>query len=134
MTIKTVRICEEADARQLLKDGAMDAFLQMWHERYPKENPAKLQQVKLVKNLTGSSLREAKQMVDEWWLEVRFEIGDRFYVRFLDDRPQLYRKQGTEWAQMSEGFPCLANLSIWFDWGLGKERPGPFRFKNYGEF
>ena len=132
MTIKTVRICEEADARQLLKDGTMDAFLQMWHERYPKENPAKLQQVKLVKNMTGSSLREAKQMVDEWWLEVRFEIGDRFYVRFLDDRPQLYRKQGAEWILATNNMTPTASggLAFWMEWP--QARPG--RFKNYGEF
>ena len=132
MTIKTVRICEEADARQLLKDGALDAFLQMWHERYPKENPAKLQQIKLIKNMTGCSLREAKQMVDEWCLEVRFEIGDRFYVRFAVDRPLLYRKAESEWILATNNMTHTASESLALGMGWPQARSG--RFKNYGEF
>lgn len=132
MPITTIRICEEEEARQMLNDGTMDRFLRHWRKQYPGDN--KLAMYRPVKHATGYTFREVKELVDNWWREVRFEIGDQLCIQYVGDEPRLYRKQGTEWAQMSEGFPYLANLSIWFDWGLGKKRPGPFRFKNYGEF
>lgn len=132
MPITTIRICEEEEARQMLNDGTMDRFLRHWRKQYPGDN--KLAMYWLMKHATGCTLREAKELVDKWWREVRFEIGDQLYIRYEGDSPLLYRKQGAEWVQTSQGFPGLVNLSIWFQWGLGKERPGPFRFKNYGEF
>ena len=141
MPIKTIRICEEEEAKQMLKDGTLDRFLQQWRQQYPGES--KMAMIKLVWNANKCGLREAKELVDNWMPEVRFEIGDRFYIRYAGDRPLLYQKSGAEWIQVTQDstHTAMTDLELWFrsleapgPWGRGLGSPKPFRFKNYGEF
>lgn len=141
MPIKTIRICEEEEAKQMLKDGTLDRYLQQWRQQYPGES--RMAMIRLVRNENKCGLREAIKLVNDWVVEVRFEIGDKFYIRYVSDCPLLYQKSGAEWIQVTREstHTALTDLELWFrsledpsPWGRGLVSPRPFRFKNYGEF
>ena len=132
MPITIIRSCEEEEARQMLEDHTLDPFLQQWHLQYPGED--RLTMIRRVIKTTGCGLHEAKQVVDQGGQVVRFAIGDRFLIRYAGDRPLLFRKRGAEWVLVTEDRTrtALDDLALWIT--AAPERPGRFRFKNYGEF
>ena len=131
MSITTIRICGEADARQMLRDGSFKDFLRMWSEQFP-EPGSKLLQIKEIHGRTGCGLREAKRIMDVSGLveEVRFGIGDDIYVRIDGDRLRLYRRDGSGWSPAGD-YCQLDGLWESFFFPAG---PAAFRFKDYGEF
>ena len=135
MSLITIRICEEADAKLMMKDGSFQDFIQMWSDQFPQVSPAKFTQIKRLKERLGCGIREAKQMVDAIpWTDdtVRFEIGDRIRIEKQYDQHNLYRKIAKDkWVCYGEIWPDT--LPGWY---LFPEKPKtcPYRFKNYGEF
>ena len=131
----TIRICEEADAKMMMKDGSFMGFLQMWSDRFPQQCVSKLQEIKALKDRYGFGLREAKQMVDAMHRDderVRFEIGDRIRIEKFNDFLAVYKKGvDGQWIYFDKVRPDTLTGLL-----LEPERPNtcPYRFKNYGEF
>ena len=130
MSILTIRICEESDAKQMLKDGTLAGFIETWATQFPGRGHGKLSQIKEIKAHCGCSLMEAKRIVDETRFidQIRFQIGDNLYVSKMGgDKIWLYRKDGSEWNLQGELESCL------YEWKLFPRKMGK-RKMEFGEF
>ena len=97
--MNTIRICEESDAKLMLKDGSFEGYLQLWLDRFPNAR-GPLERIKEIKEKYGYGLREAKAIFDTLWRDtgegVCFEIGNRFRIQKRGST-ELSFKEGTEW-------------------------------------
>ena len=53
----TIRICEESEARLMVKDGSFKEYVQGWSDRFPQKQ--KLQTIKGLHDKHGLGLRDA---------------------------------------------------------------------------
>ena len=98
MPVTTIRICEETDARIMLKDGSFQDYLQMWFDRIPKQKRPK--PVELRPWFNCGTLREVLQVYSEYMDEIRLEIGGKtLFRRMLGDSWSLYVKVGDLWVK-----------------------------------
>ena len=130
MSIVTIRICEESDAKLMLKDGTFKDYLQLWCDQFPQQGLGKLHQIKEIKDHYGCGLREAKQIADSAGLvdTVRFEIGDNLRLEKRSGGFQLYRKSASAWEPQGNVTDCL------YEWILFPKKGSVSGFKDYGEF
>ena len=135
MSLITIRICEEADAKLMMKDGSFQDFIQMWSDQFPQLGPYKLTQIKRLKERLGCGIREAKQMVDAFpWTDdtVRFEIGDRIRIEKYATFLSVHKKGSDDnWSYYGGVQPDTLTRLLLFP---EKPKTCPYRFKNYGEF
>ena len=130
MSIITIRICEESDAKLMLKDGTFKDYLQLWCDQFPGQGLGKLQQIKEITAHCGCGLREAKQLADSVDLvdTVRFEIGDNLRLEKRSGGLQLYRKTASAWEPQGNVNDCM------YEWILFPNKGEGRRFRDYGEF
>ncbi len=96
MPVTTIRICEETDARIMLKDGSFQDYLQMWFDRIPKRKRPK--PVEIRRYFNCDTLREVVQIYSEYMDEIHLEIGGKvLFKRMLGDSWSLYVKVGNLW-------------------------------------
>lgn len=135
MSLITIRICEEADAKLMMKDGSLLDFIQMWSDRFPQQTYSKLQEIKTLKNQYGFGLKEAKQIVDAMHRNdetVHFEIGDRIRIEKYATFLSVHKKGSDDnWSYYGGVQPDTLTRLLLFP---EKPKTCPFRFKNYGEF
>lgn len=98
MPVTTIRICEEPEARIMLKDGSFQDYLQMWFDRIPKlkrPTPAQLRPY-----LDNGTFREVIQVYSQCLDEIRLEIGGKaLFRRKFGDSFALFVKVGDLWVQ-----------------------------------
>ena len=102
--MKTFRICEEADAKLMLKDGTFEGYLKMWLDRFPNRGGNALQKIKEMKEEHGYGFQEAKAIYFAICHKdaVCFEIGDK--IRILNQGgTQLQTKDGKGWEIVYSG-------------------------------
>jgi hypothetical protein len=104
MSMKTFRICEEADAKLMLKDGTFEGYLQMWLDRFPNRDGSALQKIKEIKEEYGYGFKEAKDIYFAIYRNdvVRFEIGDKIKI-VSQCGIQLHTKDGKGWRIVYSG-------------------------------
>lgn len=98
MPVTTIRICEEPEARIMLKDGSFQDYLQMWFDRIPKlkrPTPAQLRPY-----FNCGTLHEVVQVYSQCIDEIRLEIGGKaLFRRMFSNSYSLYVKVGDLWVQ-----------------------------------
>lgn len=98
MPVTTIRICEEPEARMMLKDGSFRDWLQLWFDRFPQQKrptPAELRPW-----FNCGSIREILQIHSEYVNEIRLEIGGKaLFRRMFGDSWSLYVKVGDLWVE-----------------------------------
>ena len=130
MSIVNIRICEENDAKLMLKDGSLLDFIETWTAEFPGEGLGKLHLIKEIKAHCGCTLLEAKHLADAAGMrdEIRFQIGDKLYVtRSGGGNIWVYRKAGSAWNCLGEIKACL------HEWILFPTKTGRKRME-FGEF
>ena len=106
MSIKTIRICEEADAKLMLKDRSFEGYIKMWLDCFPTLGEGALQRIKAIKEEHGIGLRNAKTLYDTLWYNdaVYFEIGNKIRIRYgRNAEIQIKERKGwrTEYSDWS---------------------------------
>lgn len=99
MPVTTIRICEEPEARIMLKDGSFQDYLQMWFDRIPKQNRPTPVQLRPYLD-SGTFVHEVIQFYSQCMDEIRLEIGGKaLFRRKFDDSFSLFVKVGDLWAR-----------------------------------
>lgn len=124
MSIVNIRICEENDAKLMLKDGTLLNFIETWAAQFPGEGLGRLHLIKEIKAHCGCTLLEAKHLADAAGMrdEIRFHIGDNLYVaRSGGSNIWVYRKAGSAWSLQGDLKVCL-NEWILFPGQKGRKK------------
>ena len=128
MPMKTFRICEETDAKLMLKDSSFEGYLKMWLDRFPNLGGSALQKIKEIKEEHGYGFKEAK---DIYFVICRkdvvcFEIGDKIKI-VSQCGIQLHTKDGKGWriVYSGGGADAAATLTNYMYGILRTWRTGP---------
>ena len=118
----TIRICEESEARLLIRDGAFREYVNMWSARFPQQKP--LQRIKELHDSLGLPLKDAKTVADAAGVHdsVFFEVGSNVLIRKRYDDFAVYRKVGDIWILRDGGLDALEDESL-FDREPTTRRP-----------
>ena len=118
----TIRICEESEARLLIRGGVFKDYVDMWSARFPQAKP--LQRIKELQTSLGVSARDAMTMAVAAGVHdsVFFEVGGRVVIRKRHDNFEVYRKVGGVWVLRDGGLDALEDESI-FDIEPRTRRP-----------
>lgn len=108
----TIRICEESEARLMIKDGSFKEYVQGWSDRFPQKQ--KLQTIKGLHDKHGLGLRDAMLVsqsmgVDE---DVIFEIGDKVCLRKRNNNIDVFQKVDTMWVRHKDGMNAFDSTEL----------------------
>lgn len=110
--MKTIRICEESEARLLIRDGAFKDYVNTWSSRFPQTKP--LPRIKEIHDSFGLPLKDAKVVADAAGLHdsVIFEVGGSVAIRKHHDDHEVYRKVGNIWVLREGGLDALDDEAL----------------------
>lgn len=108
----TIRICEESEARLMVKEGFLKEYINMWSAQFPQK--MMLYQVKELKSKYGLCLRDAHKLAnvigaDE---EVILEVGDNVLLRKRNDGLAIFQKMGEFWVMVGENLDVFDSEEI----------------------
>ena len=121
MKTTTIRICEESDARLMMRDGSFLGFVEAWSNRFPQMKT--LEMIRAVKAKYGISLIDSLLLAKEMGLDdmVVFEIGDFTAVRKWHNDFEVFRKDNGVWRRVSGGLGALETEEVF-------DKPLPYAF------
>lgn len=98
----TIRICEESEARLMIRDGSFMEYVNMWSGRFPQRTL--FCHIKELKSKYGFGLHDARLVADAMGAEedVCFEVGASVLLKKRNDKIDVYRKMGNIWV-LKEG-------------------------------
>ena len=117
MKTTTIRICEESDARLMMRDGSFLRFVEAWSASYPQLTPKEFGlAAKARYGLTiGGTIKLARETgADD---VVVMEIGERTAVRKRFNALEVFRKDNGVWWRASEDLSALNSEKV-FDRSL----------------
>ena len=141
--METIRICEESEARLLLREGTLMDYVMMWSEKFPQKKTdarSKFCLIRDVKLDLGCKLLEAKLVVDSLGSNytvladsVIFEIGDCVKIEKAGGVHYLFIKLGGEWREGKMRWlaseDCESDLfPVWNRFAKAKRRPQRIEF------
>ena len=107
--METIRICEESEARLLLREGTLMDYVNMWSEKFPQKDmniKGKLLLIRDISNDLGCKLLEAKQLIDSLGDDypqladsVIFEVGNNVRITKAGNILSLSVKRKKEWFE-----------------------------------
>ena len=107
--METIRICEESEARLMIREGTFIDYVMMWSEKFPQKKTDATSKLCLIRDLKldlGCKLLEAKLVVDSLGSNytllaesVIFEIGDRVRIEKAGGVHYLFTKVNGEWRK-----------------------------------
>lgn len=107
--METIRICEESEARLLLREGTLMDYVNMWSEKFPQKDMnirGRLLLIRDISNDLGCKLLEAKQLIDSLGNDypqladsVIFEVGSYVRITKAGNVLSLYVKRKKEWFE-----------------------------------
>jgi len=107
--METIRICEESEARLLLREGTLMDYVNMWSEIFPQKDMnirGRLLLIRDISNDLGCKLLEAKQLIDSLGNDypqladsVIFEVGSYVRITKAGNVLSLYVKHKKEWFE-----------------------------------
>ena len=107
--METIRICEESEARLLLREGTLMDYVKMWSEKFPQKDMnirGRLLLIRDISNDLGCKLLEAKQLIDSLGNDypqladsVIFEVGSYVRITKAGNVLSLYVKRKKEWFE-----------------------------------
>ncbi len=98
----TIRICEESDARLMIKEGCFKEYVNMWIAHFPQRKL--ISQIKELHSKYGLGLFDARMVArakgaDE---DVILEVGDNVLLRKKNDSLAIFQKIGDIWVKVDE--------------------------------
>ncbi len=98
----TIRICEESDARLMIKDGSFIDYINMWSERFPQKNL--LTHIKELHAKYGLKASDARMVADTMGADedVIFEIGSNALLKKRNDKLTAYRRIKDLWVAVDD--------------------------------
>ena len=103
----TIRICEESEARLMIKDGSFKEYVQGWSNRFPQK--LRVKTAKEIHERFGLGLMDAlcvaqSMGVDE---DVFLEIGDKVCLRKRNNSIDVFQKEDTIWVKHKDGISAF---------------------------
>ena len=122
MKTTTIRICEESDARLMMRDGSFLGFVEAWSNRFPQMKT--LEMIRAVKAKYGITMIDSLNLAKEIGLDdmIVFDIGDMTAVRKRHNHFEVFRKDNGVWRRVSEGLGALETEEVF-------DRPLPYAYK-----
>ena len=110
-----IRICEESEARLMIRDGSLRDYVKMWSARFPQETL--LSKVTGLRDKYNMDLKESLSLARSRAENERvlLEIGDKLTVKKINDKEEVYVKTGDIWVKAPEGLKALDSEDIFED-------------------
>lgn len=110
----TIRICEESDARLMIKEGCFKEYVNMWIAHFPQRKL--ISQIKELHSKYGLGLFDANMVArakgaDE---DVILEVGDNVLLRKKNDSLAIFQKIGDIWVKVDENLDIFDSEDILF--------------------
>lgn len=98
--MKRIRICEESEARLMIRDGSFQQFVNMWCERFPQKNLITVL-LRMRKEYGYQNLKEAKDASELLGIgeTILLEVGENVVFRKRFNILSLYQKMGNIWVK-----------------------------------
>ena len=98
--MKRIRICEESEARLMIRDGSFQQFVNMWCERFPQKNLITVL-LRMRKEYGYQNLKEAKDASELLGIgeTILLEVGENVVFRKRFNVLSLYQKMGNIWVK-----------------------------------
>ena len=116
----SIRICEESEARLMIRDGSLRDYVKMWSARFPQETL--LSKVTGLRDKYNMDLKESLSLARSRAENERvlLEIGDKVTIKKINDKEDVYVKTGDVWVKNPEGLKALDSETILDDRMKGK--------------
>ena len=110
--MKTIRICEESEARLLIREGAFKEYVLMWGNHFPQQKP--FQRIKELHTTLRVPLRDAMTVADATGVHdsVLIEVGRSVVIRKHHDDYEVYRKVRDVWVLRDGGLDAFEDESL----------------------
>jgi len=101
--MKRIRICEESEARLMIRDGSFQQYVNMWCERFPQKNLLTVL-LRMRKEYGYQNLREAKDTSELFGIgeTILLEVGENVVFRKRFNVLSLYQKIGNIWVKKND--------------------------------
>lgn len=98
--MKRIRICEESEARILIRDGSFQQFIDMWCEQFPQED-LRTVLLRMRKEYGYQNLMEAKDASELLGIgeTILLEVGENIVFRKRFNVLSLYQKVVNIWVR-----------------------------------
>lgn len=98
--MKRIRICEESEARLMIRDGSFQKYVNMWCEKFPQEDWRTVL-LRMRKKYGYYSLREAADTSELFGggETILLEVGENVVFRKRFNVLSLYQKIGNIWVK-----------------------------------
>lgn len=98
--MKRIRICEESEARLMIRDGSFQQFVNKWCERFPQKNLITVL-LRMRKEYGYQNLKEAKDASELLAIgeTILLEVGENVVFRKRFNILSLYQKMGNIWVK-----------------------------------
>lgn len=103
----TIRICEECEARKMIREGCFKEYVNMWSEQFPQRKLLSL--IKELHSKYNLGLLDAHMVAramgaDE---DVVLEVGENVRIRKRNDGLSIFQKVGDIWVKIDKGIEGL---------------------------
>ena len=98
--MKRIRICEESEARLMIRDGSFQKYVNMWCEQFPQKNLLTVL-LRMRKEYGYQNLKEAKDTSELLGIgeTILLEVGENIVFRKRFNILSLYQKIGNIWVK-----------------------------------
>ena len=113
----TIRICEESEARLMIRDGSFREYVDMWSAQFPQKSAMTL--IKDAHFKYGLNLGDSRTMAEAQgaYRDICFEVGDRVILKKRNDKIEVYRRVGEIWIG-TDDLDILDSESLFDDMAL----------------
>lgn len=108
----TIRICEESEARLMIREGCFKEYVNMWSAQFPQQKL--ITQIKELHSKYGLGLFNARMVAramgaDE---DVLLEVGENVLLKKRNDSLDVFHKVGDFWVQVDAGLDVFDSEDI----------------------
>ena len=99
----TIRICEESEARMMIREGCFKEYVNMWSSQFPQRQL--FPQINELHSKYGLGFFDARMMARAMGAEedVILEVGEDMLIKKKNNRHFVYHKLGDIWVRTGEG-------------------------------
>lgn len=108
----SIRICEESEARLMIREGCFKEYVNMWSVQFPQRKL--ISQIKELHSKYGLGLLDAHKIAramgaDE---DVILEVGDNVLIRKKNDGLAIFQQIGEIWVKVDENLDVFDSEDI----------------------
>ncbi|MBQ8071883.1 MAG: hypothetical protein IJ202_13695 [Bacteroidales bacterium] len=111
-----LRICEESEARLMIREGSFTQYFEKWSGLFPQRT--RLSRIRELHSKCGMGLSDALNFTKATETEddeVRFTVGEKVLIRKKNGKKEVYRKKGDFWIIRKEGLRAFDSEDIFTD-------------------